>query len=360
MIKEYILQNWALILILAAFVISLRETIFLNKKRIRHLYGLIAAIFALSIVVFAEFSLAADGGHAGIRAVLMAVRYSATPLIISAVIYILAKGFGWTVYIPALILTAINLISIPTGIVFRIGEDGVFERGPLGLLPFIAVGAYSIFMMFILIKHSKKQMMEIVPIAFIGFAFATGLVLPFVYQGEYSRIFCTTIAVSLYVYYEFMILVMTKRDPLTGLFNRQAFYSFTGNNPESITALISIDMNGLKTINDRSGHAAGDEALKELADCFLSVVGGRQRCYRIGGDEFVIICRQTTREETVSIAEQIRQKVSETPYSCAVGYSHTEDGAKSVDDLLRLSDNMMYAEKARYYADSGKDRRMQS
>ena len=357
MIKEYVLQNWALILILSAFAISLRETIFLDKKTIRHLYYLIAAIFVLSVTVFVEFYLADKGEHTGVRAVLMAARYSATPMIIAYVIYILAKGFRWIVLIPALVLTAVDFISIPTGIVFHFAADGTFGRGPLGFLPFIVVGVYSVFMIYILIKRSNRQMMEIVPISFLGLAFASGLVLPFVYQGDYSRIFCTTIAIALYVYYEFLILVQTRRDPLTGLLNRQAYYSNTGNNPESITAFISIDMNGLKAINDNSGHAAGDEALRTLADCFMSVIKGRQRCYRIGGDEFVIVCHQTTREETVAIAEKIRQKVSETKYSCAVGYSHIADGARDLDDLLRQSDSMMYAEKSRYYTDSGKDRR---
>lgn len=357
MVKEYILQNWALILILAAFAISLRETIFLDKKTIRQLCLLIASIFVLSITVFVEFHLADAGWHISARAVLMAIRYSATPLIIATVIYILAKGFRWSVYIPALILTVIDFVSIPTGIVFYFNADGTFGRGPLGFLPFIVVGVYSVFMIYILVKRSNRQMMEIVPISFLGFAFASGLVLPFIYKDDYAQIFCSTIAIALYVYYEFSILVLTKRDPLTGLLNRQAYYSYIANNPENITALISIDMNGLKAINDGSGHAAGDEALKTLAACFLSVVRGRQRCYRVGGDEFIIVCRQTTRDETAAIAEKIRQKVSETKYSCAVGFSHVQDGAQTLDELLRRSDSMMYAEKSRYYTESGKDRR---
>ncbi len=55
--------------------------------------------------------------------------------------------------------------------------------------------------------------------------------------------------------------------------------------------------------------------------------------------------------------ERIRKYVAETAYSCAVGYSFDADGTKSVDALLKESDDMMYEEKARYYSDSGKDRR---
>lgn len=357
MIKDYFLQNWALILTLAAFAISLKESIFLDKSTIRRMFVLIIMVFLLSIVVFVEFALAEMPGHATARSILMAIRYSATPFIIACVIYTLVKGFRWALFLLAIALTVINIISIFTGIVFRVGEDNEFSRGPLGFLPFIVVAAYSVFMMYILIKHSNKQVMEIVPIAFLGFAFATGLVLPFVYGKAYSQIFCTTIAIALYVYYEFSILMLTKKDALTGLLNRQAYYAFIHNNPESITAMISIDMNGLKAINDSGGHAAGDEALTTLASCFMSAVKSKQKCYRLGGDEFVIVCSNTSSSEVAELADHIRQKVSETTYSCAIGYSHLDEDAASVDDLLKKSDRMMYADKEHFYESSGKDRR---
>ena len=81
MIKQYILWNWGMILILAAFAVSLKETVFLDKTTIRRMYILIVAVFLLSLVVFAEFYLTDLGGHANARLVLMAVRYSATPFI---------------------------------------------------------------------------------------------------------------------------------------------------------------------------------------------------------------------------------------------------------------------------------------
>ena len=63
MLQDYIIQNWALILILAAFVISLKTTIFLDKTSVRRYYVLIAGIFLLSVVVFLEFVLADLGGY---------------------------------------------------------------------------------------------------------------------------------------------------------------------------------------------------------------------------------------------------------------------------------------------------------
>ena len=87
MLRDYIIQNWALILILPAFAISLKTTIFLDKKSVKRLYILIAGIFLLSVVVFLEFALSDKGGYITERTILMAVRYSATPIIVAMILF---------------------------------------------------------------------------------------------------------------------------------------------------------------------------------------------------------------------------------------------------------------------------------
>ena len=157
--------------------------------------------------------------------------------------------------------------------------------------------------------------------------------------------------------YEFSLLQLTKKDQLTGVLNRQAFYADTAISPEEITALVSVDMNGLKNINDTRGHAAGDEALCTLALCLLRAERKGQYVYRTGGDEFVIVCRNADQSDVLQLIERIRKNVAETDYSCAIGYSCAAEGEKTFDNMLRESDEMMYAEKAEYYQNSGRDRR---
>lgn len=82
--------------------------------------------------------------------------------------------------------------------------------------------------------------------------------------------------------------MLTQKDSLTGLLNRQAYYADVDSERQSITAIVSLDMNGLKVINDNLGHSAGDEALVTLSLCFMKALKRRQSGYRIGGDEFVI------------------------------------------------------------------------
>ena len=355
--KEYLIQNWPLILILLAFIISLFLTVFADKKTIIRMCVLIAAIFLLSIVVFVEFNVTMVPEYKETRTVLMAIRYSATPLILAQVIYTNVKKFHWAVFILALALLILDIVSIFTGIVFSIDSENVFHRGPLGLLPFIVVGLYSALLIFLLIKRSNKRWMEIIPIVFLIVSLGTGLILPFVLEGNYANIFCITIAIALFSYHEFSIHELTKKDSLTGLLNRHAYYADVGNT-KNITAFISIDMNGLKEINDNIGHLAGDEALVTLSLCFMRALKFRQSAYRMGGDEFIIVCRRTSKEEVLMIVDNIKKYVAETKYSCSIGYSFNEDGKKTIDILLKESDEMMYANKDKYYRESGKDRRI--
>ena len=354
---SYIIQNWALILILLAFTIMLRITVFLDKKTVIRMYGLIITVFLLSISVFAEFHLADLGEYKDARLVMTAIRYSSTPIIVSFILFALVKRARWYVFIPAIVIAIINIVSIFTGIVFSLTDSGELKRGVLGYLPYIGVGIYSVFLIYILIKQSNKQVTEIIPIAFLAFAFASGLVLPFVIGKEYSKIFCTTIAVALFVYYVFLILQLTKKDALTGVLNRQAYYASIRDASKDITALISIDMNGLKAINDSQGHLEGDEALVTLAFCFARAAKVKQSIYRIGGDEFMIICHKTSNDELKQLVAQIKNNVAETKYSCSIGYSYSDDGKKDINEMIVESDNMMYADKADFYSRSSNNRR---
>lgn len=357
MLKEYLLQNWSLILVLAAFAIALSITVFLDKKTIRRMYVLIVGVFLLSLVVFVEFQCTAYPEYKTLRTVLMAIRYSATPFIIAQIIYTLVKKESLLIFVPSVVLLAIDIVSIFTGIVFKIEADNSFTRGALGYLPFIVAGLYCLALIYLLFKRSNKKLMEIVPIAFLSLALLSGLIFPFIFGSDFSSIFCSTIAIALFVYYVFEILQQTKKDSLTGLLNRHAYHADICKNPEDITALISIDMNGLKTLNDTFGHAAGDEALLTLALCFNRSLKSRQFGYRIGGDEFVILCRKTSQDEMTGLIKRIESAVGKTKYHCAIGYSYSADGKRPIEEMLKESDMMMYAVKERYYRESGKDRR---
>lgn len=357
-LRDYILHNWALVLILLAAAVSLKTMVFLEKADIRRYHVLIITVFLLSITVFEETCLDDYEGKHEVLTVLAGIRLSVIPFILALIVCTLSrKVTWWKVYIPAIFLAAMNLISVKTGIVYSMGPDNTLQYGLLGFLPFAIAFAYCAFLLWNLFKHSSRQTGDMMLMVYFIVALASSMIMPFVFGRPYLQIFPTTVAITLYVYQMFAVNQITKKDPLTGLFNRQAFYADTNQDPKRITSIISIDMNGLKTINDTEGHTAGDEALAALGRCFLDTLDFRYPAYRVGGDEFLVVCRDTSREETEQLVEDLRRNIGETGYSCAVGYSVLENGAGSVEDLLREADSMMYMKKREYYITSGHDRR---
>ena len=176
------------------------------------MYFLIAGVFLLSVVVFTEFYLVDIGGYIMLRTVLMAVRYSATPVIIAMILFALQKKMRWFVFIPALILIVINIISIFNGIAFSLADDGTLQRGPLGYLPFIVAGLYGAALILILYRNGSRQRTDIIPIAFLGLAFASGLILPFVFGKQFSELFCVTILIALLIFVVISVKIRQYRE----------------------------------------------------------------------------------------------------------------------------------------------------
>ncbi|MBO5551348.1 MAG: GGDEF domain-containing protein, partial [Lachnospiraceae bacterium] len=154
-------------------------------------------------------------------------------------------------------------------------------------------------------------------------------------------------------------------DELTRLFNRRcyeediAIYREKGLDPDFV--LLSVDVNGLKLANDTKGHAAGDELIKGAADCLAASVGTHGKAYRTGGDEFLAIVHT---DDPGDMVERIRRKTKQwhgmylDEMSMSVGYAAYRDHENmSIDDLEKIADTNMYADKERHYREKGIDRR---
>ena len=316
----------------------------------KYLFALILGLFIFSLIVYLEFSLQEIGGYNNIRMAIMAIRYSATPLILALIIYTLAKDVHWAVFIPAVILTVLDIISIFTGIIFSLEEDGTLKRGFLGYLPYIMVGGYSFLLVYLMIKRSNKRPTEIFPVAFLCLAFASGLILPFILGKDYSKIFCVTITIALFVYYVFLILQLTEKDALTGLLNRQSFYAAVSNDANDLNAVVTIDMNGLKAINDLEGHAAGDEYIKK-ACAMLCEIFDHSPVFRVGGDEFVVFLRGDDFSNRNELMKKLRDQILENQHSgsgpvMASGMAEYVPKTDSlVSEIFDRADKEMYKNK---------------
>lgn len=161
------------------------------------------------------------------------------------------------------------------------------------------------------------------------------------------------------------LIRLSMTDELTRLFNRRCYEEdldeLRDNQLDEDLVIFSIDVNGLKAVNDTKGHMAGDELIKGAADCLALSIGPSDKAYRTGGDEFMAIVHTTSPDD---LRETIRVKASEwhgtytDEITLSVGYAaHADHRNATVDDLEHLADTNMYAAKARYYQESGMDRR---
>ena len=261
-------------------------------------------------------------------------------------------------YIPALLNTALCFISIPTGIVFYFTEDNHFQRGRLGYLTYFICALYLAYQIINFLKNKTYQREDKHLLLFMSVTSVLCLVMPLFMDSMTAHWFNVTIAIDVLLYYVFLLQQFTKRDPLTKLLNRQTYYADAEKMWTQITAVVTMDMDGLKTLNDSEGHTAGDKALRALADCFREASRNSQRIYRIGGDEYVILCVGSSEAEVQALVGRIKQEMSKTPYTCSVGYAMKQND-NTIDDMYNRADSMLYEEKKQFYLTSGKERRKQ-
>lgn len=156
-------------------------------------------------------------------------------------------------------------------------------------------------------------------------------------------------------------------DLLTGLPNRTLFYERLRpvvsrcRRDQSRFAVLFIDLNGFKLINDQYGHAAGDFVLQTAARRIVDTVRDYDTAARLGGDEFVVLLEGIQDAGAAfDVAERIRQSIAEPldfngqrlTASASVGVGIFPDEAETTGDLMRHADEQMYTEKSRDRADS--------
>ena len=149
-------------------------------------------------------------------------------------------------------------------------------------------------------------------------------------------------------------------DPLTGIANRRAFLQEAAlltkrhiGNPRP-TAVLLIDLDHFKSINDRFGHALGDSVLAMFADAARKSMRGSDLVGRLGGEEFAAMLFDTSRDKAVAVAERIRetfrqmaQEVDGRPVGATVsiGLVHSLEATLDLANLLAQADQALYFAK---------------
>lgn len=170
-------------------------------------------------------------------------------------------------------------------------------------------------------------------------------------------------------------LQLAQHDALTGILNRQGMDAALGAilpQQDRKMALISIDLDGFKQVNDTHGHGAGDLLLIQVADRIAAQLDRDALLGRMGGDEFMVVVRGIAPAEVAPLVETLIGAISHTPYQlsngsvarvgASIGFACLPEDATSTVELRVRADKALYAAKQagkgigrRYGADDAAD-----
>lgn len=149
-------------------------------------------------------------------------------------------------------------------------------------------------------------------------------------------------------------------DFLTGVFNRRYFMEY---GDKEVTraqrymrelAVLMIDVDHFKAINDTYGHSAGDEVLKSVAGHCEDILRDHDVFGRIGGEEFGVVLPETSLDAAVIVAQRLRDEINnlkicyegqEIKVTCSIGVAESCEADKLIEDALKRADTAMYEAK---------------
>lgn len=264
---------------------------------------------------------------------------------------------GGPLMIPAWLGVALSIASPFFRWVYDIDINGVYHRGPLFVVEMVICYGY-LLMGFILLIKRRKSMIE------MDFRFLTlfclmpligGLVQGLIYG---VLLMWASSCCALTILYLYLQERMIQTDYLTGAWTRNSFEYYLSQklkaDQKNPFGVVYVDIDNLKTINDRYGHAEGDVAIKATVLSIREVLRKGDAIARLGGDEFAILLNISSRETLDAIAQRIRTAVSRyndasgKPYRLTLslgGDIFIESAENTVDSIVNKADRLMYANK---------------
>jgi diguanylate cyclase (GGDEF)-like protein len=155
------------------------------------------------------------------------------------------------------------------------------------------------------------------------------------------------------------LLARTGCDALTGALDRHSLESYGRRAVENAAiagrplALLLIDIDHFKAVNDRFGHAAGDKMLKRITADIMAAARVTDFTYRFGGEEFVVIADGVASDDALALGERIRRRISGAPVedpaariTASIGVAICGSDANDYDTLFEAADKRLYQAKA--------------
>lgn len=258
----------------------------------------------------------------------------------------------------------------------------------IAICVFIAVMVGLIISLLIILVKQKNKTRQL-SVVFVGFLLSTLFMandgIMYLTSSKHSNFYGLLIGSLIFIFQAFYDSVMdavkyvkdgqraifyrglSVKDNMTGLDNYNSYMikmeslEERNNDLDSI-GIIMIDMNNLKVINDTYGHSMGDEAINIVSKTLKKISNERYRCYRVGGDEFLVVATKTDIEEIEDYIKDINvyiRKFSEWyefDLTVSIGYAiYDENIDKSLYDTEKRADSMMYGKKKSFKTSISKE-----
>ena len=348
MAYDFIQNNFVIIVNILFLLVFLRTNTVFDKEITKRFAASILLLIVVTIVENIDYALSFMETPTMLHTVMHMLGYMLRPLIIYVLILILrykSKRERFLVAIPAIVNAGIELTALFCGLAFSYDEANRFVRGPLGYSPHICSAFYLVLILFLSAQFFKERnYME----AGIIFTIVVTCVVATVLESVWNHVGLLRVASSLSItfFYLYFCAQSFKRDALTKVLNRHCFYRDAEKFKDKLVAVLSVDLNNLKKINDTEGHATGDKAIITTAECIRKNMLKGCYVYRTGGDEFMVLCpnHSVTIVQLREMMQRVYEDMNLTPYRCAIGIAEYRAG-ESFDNLCARADEDMYEMK---------------
>lgn len=346
-------SNFTVLIILVFMSVFLMINSIFSKK-INSTFGLSILLTAVDVAIScAEKWTAGYDCPPTVCIFFCAMGYTVRPIIVYLFLKLSLRNYDTNRQTRLLMITPmlLNVFAVFsaffTDIVYTYNSSNEFVRGPLGYFTHVISLIYMIALMVLTVKRfCSRDYSEGLTIFLILTINIVAMIAESV-VGIYGTT-RTAYALSIVFYYLFFSVESFKRDPLTNALNRRCFYIDSEKHKEELTAVVSIDLNDLKRINDTGGHAKGDEAIRTVVNTIDKVIPKGCILYRTGGDEFMILCIKKEHSTVEKLLSDIRSEMKKTPYTCALGTAYTS--GEDFDSVCAKADAEMYKDKQLYKA----------
>ena len=247
------------------------------------------------------------------------------------------------------------VLSYKTGLIFFVDAQNHYSRGNLFLMPtIISMFYYALFLKAIIKNILEYEMEDIKVLAPVLFIPVVAIILQILFRN--LLLIWSSASISLLLYYIFLLELQYRYDVQTKIRNRAAFekeMEQSGNDDKNV-AIVMFDINNLKITNDKYGHKTGDELIYNTAKIIEKSFMGIGKAYRIGGDEFCVICKDISEELLESAMANLDDSLVKINQNrnikIVVAYGHAvynKNGSVSIYSTFVQADKAMYTHKTK-------------